>query len=160
MEKLFPECVCFCVFLFLYWTERHQGMKVTGCDGRQFMLLCLNCHLMCMQSGMLSKKDTSSRWSTRMRCEDKQVWFDHTHSEVDLTNLGLMTKSEYDVCLMSVCSRTSYLSPKFSYINYMPPTQEEHATQDTSHLTHLHKYLHPHTHTHKQILMQSPIKLL
>lgn len=33
-------------------------MKVTECDGRQFMLLCLNCHLMCMQSGALSKKKT------------------------------------------------------------------------------------------------------
>lgn len=31
-------------------------MKITGCDGRQFMLLCLNCHLMCMQSGTLTKK--------------------------------------------------------------------------------------------------------
>ena len=146
-------CVCACVrvFLFLCWWERRQGMKLTGCDGRQFMLLCLNCHLMCMQSGTLTKKDTSSRRTTEMGCEDKQVWSDQTHSEVDLTNLGLVTKSDWAVCLWLNAHKTLYLSPKSSYINRVPPTQQVHDICDT-HLhhththTHTHKYLHPHTH--------------
>lgn len=28
-----------------------QRMTLTGCDDTQFVLLCLNCHLMCLQSG-------------------------------------------------------------------------------------------------------------
>ena len=61
--------MCVCVLLFLCWRERRQGMKLTGCDGRQFMLLCLNCHLMCMQSGTLTKKTPPLggrlRWGTK-----------------------------------------------------------------------------------------------
>lgn len=68
-----------------------QEVKLSGCDSRQFILLCLNCHLMCMQSGTLSEKDTLPHGgSTTMRCKDKQVGCDQTHDEMDLTNLCLM----------------------------------------------------------------------
>lgn len=65
----FSDCVC---FFFCLEAKRVEGMKVTGCDGRQFMLLCLNCHLMCTQSGSLTKEDNSSGQATEMRCEDEK----------------------------------------------------------------------------------------
>lgn len=148
MQKLF-----LCVFLFLHRWKRCQGMKVTGCDGRQFMLLCLNCHLMCMQSGTLTKKDTSSRWTTWMRCEDKQVWSDQTHSEGDLTNLGLITKSECDVSDWTI---SGLLICLWNLV-----------IEAICHLQNrMMLFMAPHTLTqipaprHTQILMQSPIKLL
>lgn len=88
-------CVCVC-FVSLYWREMCQVMKVTGCDSRQFILLCLNCHLMCMQSGMLSRKKkrkNETQCSTRTRCEDEQLGSDQTHREVDLTHLCTKTKN-------------------------------------------------------------------
>lgn len=130
-------------FLFLFWRERRQGVKVTGCDGRQFMLLCLNCHLMCMQSGMLSKKkkrDTSFRRSSGTRCEDKRVWSDQANAVVDLTNLELYNQVWVwcvSVCL-SVCGLwlhscwTPYLSVEFSHRDHLPPTQLDHVVLDTS----------------------------
>lgn len=57
-SQVLAMMICSCVCVCARWGEMHQGMKVTGCDSRQFMLLCLNCHLMCVQSGTLSKKRT------------------------------------------------------------------------------------------------------
>lgn len=66
----FFALLCVLCFAVLHWSEMRQGVKLSGCDSRQFILLCLNCHLMCMQSGTLSEKDTlphgaARRWGAK-----------------------------------------------------------------------------------------------
>lgn len=48
-----------------------QRMKVTGSEGRKFMLLSLNCHLMFMQSETVSESDRRFVCSAQTLHKDK-----------------------------------------------------------------------------------------
>lgn len=153
-------CVCVCSFICVGGKGvREWTGCVTGCDGRQFMLLCLNCHLMCMQSGTLTKKDTSSPRTTWMRCEDKQLWSDPRacRGGCDQFRIYNLHKSaECEVCCLWLDNQWFSLL-LLSFLTEIPLWKPYGAgSRHQSYLIHTHKQ----TLRCTNITMQSPITSL
>jgi len=129
-----PECFHFLYFFFffIFGGKRRGGVKITGCDGRKFRLLCLNCHLMRMQSGTLTKK--GKKWhDSRRECD-----LFEPHGELNLTDVGGVRVWRRPIRRPPATE----LSPKLSlsnddlrYSRHLPPDLRQ-------------PYRYPHSHAH------------